>query len=73
MGASRENFSLKWVYSEKLFFKMGVSRENFFFNMGVSRENFSSKWVYQVPFLYRIKKNYSFIVSCHVTKAFLLM
>ncbi len=29
LGASRENFPLKWVYPEKLFFKMGVSRETF--------------------------------------------
>ncbi len=39
MGASRENFSLKWVYPEKLFFKMGVSRETLFQNVWYQREN----------------------------------
>ncbi len=56
-GASKENFSSKWVYPEKTFFKRGASREKFsskrvhpdknFLQKGVSRQNFSSKWVHQ--------------------------
>ncbi len=58
MGASRENFSLKWVYPEKLFFKLGVSRETFFQNGCIKS-----------LFLQNLKKkNYSIfysLLSCH--------
>ncbi len=58
MGASRENFSLKWVHSEKTFLQKGcIQKKKFlqkgciqrkvFLKKGASRQNFSSKWVHQ--------------------------
>ena len=46
MGASRENFSSKWVYPAQTFLQNGCIQGNVFYKKGASSENFSSKWVH---------------------------
>ncbi len=46
MGASRENFSSKWVYPEKTFLQNGCIQGNLFSKKSASSKNFSSKWVH---------------------------
>ncbi len=54
-AASRENIFLqKGCIQRKLFFKMGALTKNFCCKIDSSRQKISSKWVHQVPFVYRI-------------------